>query len=749
MKRKLSAGFVCALLVSLLMSSASFAQLKMQYNIFTSANNSSLLDNELKGVVKDAEVFDINREELGRLFDTRNPEIEIQIPYKNNVYNVTLERFDILAPNAKIVARTEQGNQELNLDGIAVSYKGKLQGLGNTLVSMTFTRDNITGLMISGNDNFVIGEIRNKQGVQTGKYALFKESDLIAKNEFKCHTSDELSSEVLERVRNTVVDNLKDVTPTDLYVAEIAVDVDFATYNVYGQSVQNATNYIISLFSAVSAVYMKEVNVKLILPYIRVWATADPYTGSTSGTILSQFRNEWNANQQNVQRTLAHLVSRRPANLGGIAWLNALCSSSSGGFGYAFSNTDGPILPLPTYSWDVMVIAHETGHNFGSPHTFNCSWNGGPIDTCYQPEGGCYSGPVYARVGTIMSYCHLNGSVSLVQGFGPMPRELIRNNAEAAQCMYVSSRPVTVGYPNGGESFRTGNSTAIYWGSSLTGNVNIQLSVAPGAPWQTIQNNVPASQRQFNWTLPAIATTQQARIRVIDAANPAVGDSSDAPFRIILNLNTFNVLSPASLTRLEVAYNMPGTQKFVWASAGSDNSIKYKFKVRKIGTTLDYTYTSDNNGSDTAITLRKSFLDTLAQTMGTVGDSVRASWRGWAYNGFDSSASANAFVITFVRTNVGINVVSSTVPEEYALENNYPNPFNPSTKIRFAIPATGNVELNIYDSKGSLVGKLVNQKLNAGVYEYDFNASNLPSGAYFYRLSSQNFAQTKKMLLVK
>ncbi len=147
--------------------------------------------------------------------------------------------------------------------------------------------------------------------------------------------------------------------------------------------------------------------------------------------------------------------------------------------------------------------------------------------------------------------------------------------------------------------------------------------------------------------------------------------------------------------------------------------------------------------------MRKSFLDTLAQTMGTTGDSVRASWRGWAYNGFDSSSAANSFLVTFVRTSVGINVISSVVPEQYSLGDNYPNPFNPSTKIKFAIPSSGNVELNVYDSRGSLVGKLVNQKLNAGLYEYEFSAANLPSGVYFYRLNAQDFVQTKRMVLVK
>ena len=119
MKRKLTTSFVCVLLVSLFISSTSNSQVKKQYNLFTSSDNSSLLNNELKNVVSDVEIFELNREELNILCNNRNPEISFQIPYKNNVYNVNLERFDVLAPNAKIVTRTAQGNQEITLDDIA------------------------------------------------------------------------------------------------------------------------------------------------------------------------------------------------------------------------------------------------------------------------------------------------------------------------------------------------------------------------------------------------------------------------------------------------------------------------------------------------------------------------------------------------------------------------------------------------------------------------------------------------------
>ncbi len=88
-------------------------------------------------------------------------------------------------------------------------------------------------------------------------------------------------------------------------------------------------------------------------------------------------------------------------------------------------------------------------------------------------------------------------------------------------------------------------------------------------------------------------------------------------------------------------------------------------------------------------------------------------------------------------------------PLTFGLEQNYPNPFNPSTNIKYSVPETGVVKLAIYNTLGEEVVVLVDGMVNAGFYEITFDASNLPSGAYFYRLQSDNLNQVKKMLLMK
>ncbi len=98
---------------------------------------------------------------------------------------------------------------------------------------------------------------------------------------------------------------------------------------------------------------------------------------------------------------------------------------------------------------------------------------------------------------------------------------------------------------------------------------------------------------------------------------------------------------------------------------------------------------------------------------------------------------------------IGINQITSVVPESFSLEQNYPNPFNPNTIIKFSLTSQNNVLLKIYDVLGNEVKTLLNQKLSPGSYNYEFNANGLSSGVYFYRLQAGNFSEVKKMTLLK
>jgi photosystem II stability/assembly factor-like uncharacterized protein len=135
------------------------------------------------------------------------------------------------------------------------------------------------------------------------------------------------------------------------------------------------------------------------------------------------------------------------------------------------------------------------------------------------------------------------------------------------------------------------------------------------------------------------------------------------------------------------------------------------------------------------------------------------------YNHMQRARADGQFNIWAIRSNggiskytypIGIKPVSGVVPNSYILYQNFPNPFNPSTKIKFDIttpltPPEGGtpVRLVVYDILGKEIRSLVNEQLKAGTYEVEWNAFDYPSGVYFYKLTAGDYAGTKKMVLLK
>lgn len=105
--------------------------------------------------------------------------------------------------------------------------------------------------------------------------------------------------------------------------------------------------------------------------------------------------------------------------------------------------------------------------------------------------------------------------------------------------------------------------------------------------------------------------------------------------------------------------------------------------------------------------------------------------------------------IKYASIMTGVTGNTNSTPEGFELKQNYPNPFNPSTKISFSLPNAGMTTLKIYDMAGKEVAQLVNGSMNAGTYEFNFDAAGLSSGVYFYTLRTGEFVETKKMNLIK
>jgi hypothetical protein len=156
--------------------------------------------------------------------------------------------------------------------------------------------------------------------------------------------------------------------------------------------------------------------------------------------------------------------------------------------------------------------------------------------------------------------------------------------------------------------------------------------------------------------------------------------------------------------------------------------------------------------SDWPIPVNLAYTDTDLLTAGTSGFPVgdlnwfptqKASWAA------QRSVEYAKLQWCLDHGTTGVENQVSGTPEVYSLGQNYPNPFNPSTTISYALPHAGNVTLKVYNMLGQEVATLVNGQIASGTHEVKFDAKNLASGTYYYRLTSGDFTQVQKMLLVK
>ncbi len=201
--------------------------------------------------------------------------------------------------------------------------------------------------------------------------------------------------------------------------------------------------------------------------------------------------------------------------------------------------------------------------------------------------------------------------------------------------------------------------------------------------------------------------------------------ASDDPTRI----QDSGLPLPVELTSFTANVNNEGNVILIWSTATEINNQMFKIERKSIDG--QYATIGFVNGYGTTTEPQEySFFDNTVGT-GTYFYRLKQIDFGGQYEYSDE---------------IEVEVIS---PLTFALEQNYPNPFNPSTNIKYSVPENGFVKLSVYNLVGEEVSVLVNETVDAGFYEVAFNAANLPSGTYFYRLQTGNSLQTKKMILLK
>jgi hypothetical protein len=168
---------------------------------------------------------------------------------------------------------------------------------------------------------------------------------------------------------------------------------------------------------------------------------------------------------------------------------------------------------------------------------------------------------------------------------------------------------------------------------------------------------------------------------------------------------------------------------------------------------IGVSFTDANNG--TAVGASGTILRTT--NGGTLWAIQKSGTTNWLLDVFLSSPNIGVVVGecgTILRTtNGGVSFIEEEqideIPTEFLISQNYPNPFNPSTKLSYSITQSSLVTLKVFDVLGSESETLVNEEKTVGNYELNWNAANLPSGVYFYRLQAGEYTSVKKMILLK
>ena len=346
-------------------------------------------------------------------------------------------------------------------------------------------------------------------------------------------------------------------------VADILYVVDFDMYVNFGRNTQNITNFVANL-QAAKLVYYNAIGITNRIKEIKILTdTSKYYKLTTSSQALMQFTTDY------VTRTdvdLKHLLTNK--NYGGIAYIAQIGRTST--YNTAVSGVYNNLTITNDYGWTVYVVSHEEGHSYGSKHTQWCGWplsNGGigRIDSCYAGEangsytcGSTIKSPTNG--GTIMSYCHLNGTLKLSRGFDPRCAQVM------VQTLNVSTVP------------GTGDPTCTSWTYSAWGPcVNgYQTRTAIGTPsgCNTAPPQALSQPCSTGVSIPVISTTAVGNVTTNSAATggnvTSDGGASVTSRGVVWSTSTNPTISLTTKTS-----NGTGVGSFVSSITGLTSNTTY------------------------------------------------------------------------------------------------------------------------------------------------------------------------------
>lgn len=633
-----------------------------------------VLDETAARFARDAQFLTLDEVVLDKIVRERPKFLSVRLPFNGKFVVADLVGVDILTPDFKLETSESQGRPVAFKDGL--HYQGILRGDENSLAAFSFFEGEIMGLMSSKGrgGNLVLGKLdlpNNKN-----KYIFYDDSKVAQAPPLVCSTPDDVKAEFFgDEPAGKEVNGC----------VRIFFETDFALFTNKG-SVQNVINYVTGAFNQMAIMYTNE-TISVQLSQVFCWVTQDAYSTTSSSTALNQFaafRTSFNAD-------LAHLVVIGGNSTGGVAFLSGICTTGSK---YAYSDINTTFSNVPTYSWTIMVLTHETGHNMSSRHTHWCGWTGGAIDNCATPEGSCNPGPAPTNGGTVMSYCHQTVGINLANGFGPQPGNAIRNYVSSRTCLAATCTPFPSCNPPTAISVTgiTNNAAVITW-TAVTGATSYTLTyrAVGAATWTTINSAVsPASisglpaNDEIEVTIRTNCSSANSGYRtgVIFKTTTGGGGSCGTPTGLAMSGITStsaiaNWTAVTGATSYEVSWKLASAT--AWGAAvtvtnpthtvnGLVANSAYNLRVRAICGSLTSAYATVNFSTTSASACNPPATLTATATSQTAATATwaaaanatnyRISWKTAAATtwGAESTVSGTTFSITGLTAGTAYNV---------------------------------------------------------------------------------------------
>ncbi len=379
--------------------------------LFEISSNSTTKMNTASEIV-DGTFLKLNSETLNDLFKGNEETIQISIPrYSKSNLEITLYKKQILSDQFYASTLTQsEGRSTFQDFSPGHFYQNTTNG---NFAAISLFENEINGVISVDGENYSLGPLKDPTKINNTNY-IFKKDNNSPVKQCDTETSEEIifSNDLITISEKTMADR----------IVYVYMEVDYYIYSYYSSNITITNNYVTSAFNVVNAIYDQE-EIDLRISEISVWTEIPPYNQSTSLDLLSDFRS----NRECVNGELAHYVTK--TLIGGRAVIGGVCKTN--GFGVTGLGI-ATINNFPNFTYGPDVLAHELGHNLGSPHTHNCSWSNGVLDNCAAPEGNC--GPTDNPIPpSIMSYCN-STSATFTYGLGVEPGNRIRNHIDEANC---------------------------------------------------------------------------------------------------------------------------------------------------------------------------------------------------------------------------------------------------------------------------------------------------------------------------